>query len=93
MRLIPARYVKPFVKRNKNDARDAEAICEAVCRPNLRFVAVETVDQQVARGLERARDLLVKQQTQMMNCVRSLPAELSIVAGRLPGRVGPRVAG
>lgn len=86
VRLIPAAYVKPFVRRNKNDARDAEAICEAVRRPNLRFVAVKSVEQQAARGLERARDLLVKQQTQMMNCVRSLLAELGIVAAQ--GRRG-----
>ena len=86
VRLIPAQYVKPFVRRNKNDARDAEAICEAVARPNMRFVAVKTIDQQVARGLERARDLLVKQQTQLMNCVRSLLAELGIIAAQ--GRRG-----
>src|SRR5579875_2672026 len=53
VRLIPAAYVKPYVRRNKTDARDAEAICEAVTRANMRFVALKTVAQQAARGLER----------------------------------------
>lgn len=78
VRLIPAAYVKPYVKRNKNDARDAAAICEAVSRANMHFVPIKTVEQQAARGLERVRDLLVKQRTQMQNCVRSLLAELGI---------------
>jgi transposase len=80
IRLIPAAYVKPFVKRNKNDARDAEAICEAVQRPGMKFVAIKSVEQQAARGLERARDLLVKQRTQLRNCARSLLAEMGITA-------------
>lgn len=80
VRLIPAAYVKPFVKRNKNDARDAEAICEAVQRPRMKFVSIKTVQQQAARALERARDLLVKQRTQFRNCARSLLAEVGITA-------------
>lgn len=86
VRLIPAAYVKPFVKRNKNDARDAAAICVALGRPDMRFVAIKSVEQQASRGLERSRDLLVKQRTQLMNCVRSLLAELGIIAAQ--GRRG-----
>jgi len=82
VRLIPAAYVRPFVKRNKNDARDAEAICEAVRRPTMKFVTIKTIAQQAARGLERARDLLVKQHTQLRNCVRSLLAELGFTAAQ-----------
>src|SRR5271155_2968514 len=63
VRLIPAAYVKPFVRRNKNDARDAAAICTAVGRPDMRFVAIKSVAGQASRGLERSRDLLGKQHT------------------------------
>ena len=84
--LIPAGYVKPFVRRNKTDARDAAAICAALGRPDMRFVPIKSVEQQAARGLERSRDLLVKQQTQLMNSVRSQLAELGIVA--VQGRRG-----
>lgn len=80
VRLIPAAYVKPFVKRNKTDARDAAAICAALGRPDMRFVAIKSVEQQAARGVERARDLLVKQHTQLMNSVRSQLAEFGIIA-------------
>ena len=86
VRLIPATYVKPFVKRNKTDARDAAAICAALGRPDMRFVAIKSVERQAARGVERARELLVKQHTQLVNCVRGLLAELGIVAAQ--GRRG-----
>jgi transposase len=86
VRLIPASYVKPFVKRNKNDARDAAAICAALGRPDMRFVAIKSVEQQASRGLERARMLLVKQRTQRMNRVRSQLAEFGIIAAQ--GRRG-----
>lgn len=86
VRLLPAAYVKPFVKRNKTDARDAAAICAALGRPDMRFVAIKSVEQQAARGLERSRDLLVKQHTQLMNSVRSQLAELGIIAAQ--GRRG-----
>lgn len=86
VRLIPAAYVKPFVKRNKTDARDAAAICAALGRPDMRFVAIKSVEQQASRGLERARDLLVKQHTQLSNSIRSQLAELGIVAAQ--GRRG-----
>lgn len=80
VRLIPAAYVKPFVKRNKTDARDAAAICAALGRPDMRFVPVKSVEQQGARGLERSRELLVKQHTQLRNSVRSQLAEFGIIA-------------
>jgi transposase len=86
VRLIPAGYVKPFVRRNKTDARDAAAICRALGQPDMRFVAIKSVEQQGWRGLERSRELLVKQHTQLMNCTRSQLAELGIVAAQ--GRRG-----
>ena len=86
VRLIPAAYVKPFVKRNKTDARDAAAICAALRRPDMRFVAIKSEAQQASRGLERSRDLLVKQHTQLMNCVRGQFAEFGIVVAQ--GRRG-----
>jgi transposase len=86
VRLIPAAYVKPFVRRNKTDARDAAAICTALGRPDMRFVAIKSVEQQAARGLERSRDLLVRQHTQLMNSVRGQLAEFGIIAAQ--GRRG-----
>jgi len=82
VRLMPAAYVKPYVKRNKTDARDAAAICEAVQRPSMRFVAVKSVEQQCERALHRARDLLVRQRTQLMNATRAMLAEMGIVAAQ-----------
>lgn len=79
--LMHAKYVKAYVKRGKSDRRDAEAIWEAVQRPNMRFVPVKSVELQVARSLERSRELLVKQRTQLVNAVRGLLAEMGIVAG------------
>jgi transposase len=83
VRLMPANYVKPYVKRGKTDANDAEAICEAVTRPTMRFVAVKSPDQQALLSLHRARELLVKQRTQLVNLMRGLLAEfgVSIPAG------------
>jgi transposase len=81
VRLMPPGYVKPYVKRNKNDAIDAAACCEAVGRPSMRFVPIKTVDQQAALSLHRSRDLLVKQRTQLANALRALLAEFGIVAG------------
>lgn len=86
VRLIPAAYVQPFVKRNKTDARDAAAICVAVRRPDMRFVPIKSIEQQAARGLESSRELLVKQQTQLINSVRGRLAEYGIVAAQ--GRRG-----
>ena len=82
VRLLPAAYVKPFVKRNKTDARDAAAICEAMQRPGMRFVTPKSCEQQAARGIETARDLLVRQRTQLMNAVRGMLAEFGIVAAQ-----------
>jgi transposase len=78
VRLIPPGYVKPFVKRNKTDARDAEAICEAIRRPSMRFEPVKTVDQQSGRALENARGMLVRQRTQLMNAIRGMLAEVGV---------------
>ena len=81
VRLMPPRYVKPYVKRNKNDAADAEAICEAVTRPTMRFVPVKTVEQQSVLMLHRTRQLFVRQRTTLINAIRAHLAEFGIVAG------------
>lgn len=80
VRLIPPAYVKPFVKRQKNDAADAEAISEAASRPTMRFVAVKTEAQQARAMLFRTRDLLVRQRTQLINALRGHLAEHGVVA-------------
>jgi transposase len=78
---MPARYVKPYVKRNKNDAADAEAICEAVTRPTMRFVEVKTEEQQSVLMLHRTRQLFVRQRTTLINAIRAHMAEFGIIAG------------
>ena len=80
VRLIPPAYVKPFVKRQKNDAADAEAISEAASRPNMRFVAVKTVDKQAACMAFRTRDLFVRQKTQLINALRGHLSEYGVIA-------------
>ena len=80
VRLMPPRYVKPYVKRQKNDAADAEAICEAVTRVNMRFVATKTPEQQSCLMLHRTRHLFIRQQTSVINVIRAHLAELGIVA-------------
>ncbi|MDP3749399.1 MAG: IS110 family transposase [Phenylobacterium sp.] len=82
VRLMPPAYVKPYVKRGKTDANDAEAICEAVTRPTMRFVAIKSEQQQAALALHRTRDLLVKQRTQLVNMIRGLLAEFGIEMAR-----------
>lgn len=82
VRLIPPQYVKPYVKRNKTDAADAEAICEAVGRPNMRFVPIKTRDQQAVLALHRVRALLVRQRTATINALRGLLTEFGVVAGK-----------
>jgi transposase len=77
---MPPRYVKPYVKRNKNDRADAEAICEAVTRPNMRFIATKTVEQQSCLMLHRTRHLFIRQQTSVINAIRAHLAEFGIVA-------------
>lgn len=79
VRLMPPAYVKPYVKRGKTDASDAQAICEAVTRPTMRFVAVKSAEQQAALSLHRTRDLLVRQRTQLVNMIRGMLAEFGIV--------------
>jgi transposase len=78
VRLMPPAYVKPYVKRGKTDASDAEAICEAVTRPTMRYVAIKSPEQQAALALHRTRDLFVKQRTQLVNMIRGLLAEFGI---------------
>jgi transposase len=80
VRLMPPAYVKPYVKRQKNDATDAEAICEAVTRPNMRFVATKTPAQQSCLMLHRTRHLFIRQQTAVINAIRAHLAEFGIVA-------------
>ena len=80
VKLMPPHYVKPYVKRGKNDAADAAAICEAVTRPTMRFVSVKGAEQQSVLMLHRTRELLVRQRTMLINAIRSHMAELGIVA-------------
>ena len=86
VKLMPPRYVKPYVKRNKNDAADAEAICEAVTRPTMRFVDIKTPDQQSTLMVHRTRHLFIRQRTTLINALRAHLAEFGIVAGI--GRLG-----
>src|ERR1044072_5444061 len=78
--LMPPAYVKPYVKRQKNDATDAEAICEAVSRPNMRFVATKSAEQQSCLMLHRTRHLFIRQQTAVINAIRAHLAEFGIIA-------------
>ena len=87
VRLIPPAYVKPFVKRQKNDAADAEAICEAAQRPSMRFVAVKSEEQQASAMVFRGRDLLVGQRTQIINALRGHMAEHGWVAPKGPSHI------
>ena len=87
VRLIPPAYVKPFVKRQKNDAVDAEAICEAAQRPSMRFVAVKSEEQQASALVFRGRDLLVGQRTQIINALRGHMAEHGWVAPKGPSHI------
>lgn len=80
VRLIPPSYVKPYVRRGKNDANDAAAICEAVQRPSMRFVPVKSEEQQSALMLHKARDLLVEERTRLINAIRAHLAELGIIS-------------
>ncbi len=86
VRLIPPAYVKPYVKRQKNDAADAEAICEAVTRPNMHFVAIKTQEQQGVLMLHRARDLLMRQRTMLLNAARAHFAEFGVIFAQGPSQ-------
>jgi len=87
VRLIPPQYVKPFVKTNKNDASDAEAICEALVRPTMRFAPIKSAEQQSVLMLHRARELLVRQKTMLINALRGHCGELGIVVAQGASRV------
>src|SRR3982075_978584 len=82
VRLMPPGYVKPYVKRNKHDAADAEAVCEAVRRPSMRFVPVKTAEQQSALLMHRGRELLVRQRTMLANALRGHLAEFGLIAAQ-----------
>lgn len=86
VRLMPPAYVKPYVKRGKTDAADAEAICEAVSRPTMRFVPIKSKEQQALLSMHRARDLFVKQRTQLINMMRGMLAEFGITIPEGIGR-------
>src|SRR5215213_10234946 len=92
VRLIPASYVKPFVKRQKNDMADAEAICEAAQRPTMRFVAVKSEQAQAAAVVFRTRDLLVRQRTQAINALRGHLTEFGVIAAKGPLHVPQLIA-
>ena len=92
VRLMPAQYVKAYIKRNKHDAADAEAICEAVGRPTMRFVPVKTAEQQATALLHRGRERLVRQRTMLVNALRAHLAEFGIVAARGLRNVGQLIA-
>ena len=80
VKLVPPHYVKPYVKRSKNDAADAAAICEAVTRPTMRFVSVKSTEQQGVLMLHRTRELMVRQRTMLINAIRAHMAEFGIIA-------------
>ena len=79
VKLIPPVYVKPYVKRGKSDAVDAEAICEAVTRPTMRFVEIKSPEQQAILAVHRTRDLIVRQRTQTINMLRAQLAEFGVI--------------
>jgi transposase len=85
VRLMPPAYVKPYVKRGKTDAADAEAICEGVTRPTMRFVAVKSAEQQALLMVHKARELLVRQRTMLTNALRAHLAEFGFIAAQGPG--------
>ena len=85
--LIPPQYIKAYVKRGKNDAIDAEAICEAMSRPTMRFVPVKTVEQQAALTMLGVRDLLIKQRTMLINAMRGHAAEFGVTAAKGPKQI------
>lgn len=87
VRLIPPAYVKPYVKRQKNDAADAEAICEAVTRPNMRFVPIRSESRQAVMALHRSRDLLMRQRTMLLNAARAQLAEFGVIVAQGPRNI------
>ena len=89
VKLMSPQYVKPYVKTNKNDMRDAEGICEAVSRPTMRFVPIKTVEQEDIQGLHRSRSLLMKNRTALINQIRGLLAEYGLVIPKSAAKVRP----
>jgi transposase len=89
VRLIPPQYVKPYVKRGKNDRNDAEAICEAAGRPGMHFVPVKSVTQQAQGMVLKVRETLVGQRTLLINTLRGHTAEFGVIAGKGISKVGP----
>jgi transposase len=87
VRLIPPAYVKPYVKRGKNDAADAEAICEAATRPNMRFVPMKSAERQGVLMLHRTRDLLMRQRTMLLNAIRGHLAEFGLITAQGPHKL------
>src|SRR4051794_19053677 len=92
VKLIAPAYVKPFVKRQKNDMADAEAICEAAQRPTMRFVALKSANQQAAAVVFRTRDLLVRQRTQAINALRGHLTEFGVIAAKGPVHTSKLIA-
>ena len=90
--LLPPQYVRPYVKRGKNDAADAEAICEAMSRPTMRFVPVKTVEQQAALMLAGTRDALIRRRTQLTNAIRGYAAEFGLTAAKGLDKIEPLLA-
>ena len=90
--LLPPQYVKPYVKRNKNDAADAEAICEAMSRPRMRFVPVKTTDQQATLMLAGTRDELIRRRTQLSNMIRGYAAEFGLTDAKGLDKIEPLLA-
>ena len=91
VQLMAPQFVKPYVKTNKNDAADAEAICEAVSRPNMRFVPIKNVDQQAVLALHRVRQGLVKARTAQANQIRGLLSEFGLIVPQGIGHITKRV--
>jgi len=87
VKLMNPKFVRPYVKTNKNDSRDAEGICEAVSRPTMRFVPIKTVEQQDLQALHRCRTLLMKNRTALINQIRGLLLEYGVVIGKSPSKV------
>ena len=92
VRLIAPQLAKPYVKRGKNDAADAEALCEAASRPTMRFVPIKSVEQQAALMLAGSRERLVRSRTQLANTIRGLAAEFGVVAPKGAAQLGPLLA-
>ena len=84
---LPPQYIKPYVKRGKNDANDAEAICEPMSRPGMRFVPIKSAERQSEVMVLGVRDLLIKQRTAMINAIRGHAAEFGVIAAKGPVKV------